>query len=153
MTWRRRSPRVSPSSPAPSHDLVMHVSSTDGVTIVVHDLGGSGDLMLLCHATGFHARAYEPLAAQLASHFHVLALDFRGHGDSTAPHNGRFDWEGMADDLLAVVDALDCATDLRVRPFDGRWRVAARRATPARHPAIGVSLRTHRDPRARRRAA
>jgi pimeloyl-ACP methyl ester carboxylesterase len=84
----------------------MRVPSTDGVTIVVHDFGGSGDPMLLCHATGFHSHAYQPLAAQLASHFHVLALDFRGHGDSTGPDNGRFDWAGMADDLLAVVDAL-----------------------------------------------
>jgi pimeloyl-ACP methyl ester carboxylesterase len=34
----------------------------------------------------------------------VFALDYRGHGDSTAPADGSFDWTRMADDLLAVID-------------------------------------------------
>jgi len=87
----------------------MEVASSDGVTITVHDLGGHGEPMLLCHATGFCARAYEPLAAELMPHFRVWALDFRGHGDSTVPANGRFDWGAMADDLLAVVEHLGAA--------------------------------------------
>jgi pimeloyl-ACP methyl ester carboxylesterase len=37
----------------------------------------------------------------------VWALDFRGHGDSTAPEGDRFHWDGFADDLLDVIDALD----------------------------------------------
>jgi pimeloyl-ACP methyl ester carboxylesterase len=84
----------------------MRVASTDGVSVAVHDLGGDGDVLLLAHATGFHGRAYLPLAATLAPHFHVLALDFRGHGDTPAPANGRFDWGGMADDLAAVIAAV-----------------------------------------------
>ena len=47
------------------------------------------------------------MAARLASRFHVIALDFRGHGDSTEPSAGALAWTGMIDDLLAVVDALD----------------------------------------------
>jgi pimeloyl-ACP methyl ester carboxylesterase len=86
---------------------MMHVPSTDGVTVAVHDMGGRGDPLLLCHATGLHARSYEPLAARLVSHFHVWGLDFRGHGDSTAPDSDRFHWDGFADDLLNVIDALD----------------------------------------------
>jgi pimeloyl-ACP methyl ester carboxylesterase len=84
----------------------MQVSSSDGVTVAVHDLGGDGDPFLICHATGFCGRAYEPFAAELSGRFHVWAMDFRGHGDATAPANGRFDWTGMADDMLAVVGAL-----------------------------------------------
>jgi pimeloyl-ACP methyl ester carboxylesterase len=85
---------------------MMRVPSTDGVTIAVHDMGGRDEPLLLCHATGLHARSYEPLAARLASHFHVWGLDFRGHGDSTGPDNDRFHWDGFADDLLNVIDAL-----------------------------------------------
>jgi pimeloyl-ACP methyl ester carboxylesterase len=86
---------------------MMEVPSTDSVTIAVHDMGGTGgEPLLLCHATGLHARAYEPLASRLAPHFHVWGLDFRAHGDSTVPDNERFDWAGFADDLLNVIDAL-----------------------------------------------
>jgi pimeloyl-ACP methyl ester carboxylesterase len=86
---------------------MIEVVSTDGVTIAVHDMGGTGEPLLLCHATGLHAHAYQPLALRLATHFHVWALDFRGHGDSTAPDNERFHWDGFSDDLLNVIDALE----------------------------------------------
>jgi pimeloyl-ACP methyl ester carboxylesterase len=81
----------------------MNVASTDGVTVAVHDLGGAGEPFLICHATGFHAYAYLPMAERLAERHHVWGLDFRGHGDTPAPENGRFDWNGMADDLEAVI--------------------------------------------------
>ena len=84
----------------------MEVQSTDGVTIAVHDLGGAGPPLVICHATGFCAGAYRPLAEHLAGARHVWALDFRGHGDSSVPDGDRFDWDGSADDLLAVLDAL-----------------------------------------------
>ncbi|MEY2403085.1 MAG: hypothetical protein QOD38_636 [Acidimicrobiaceae bacterium] len=84
----------------------MQVASSDGVTVAVHDLGGDGEPFLICHATGFHARAYLPMAERLAERHHVWGLDFRGHGDTAAPDNGRFDWNGMADDLEAVIEQL-----------------------------------------------
>lgn len=84
----------------------MRIPSTKGVVLAVHDLGGDGPAFLIAHATGMCGRAYEPLAARLAERFHVYALDFRGHGDSTAPADGDFVWAGMGADVLAVVDAL-----------------------------------------------
>ena len=84
----------------------MQVKSTDGVTIAVHDLGGDGPPLIVCHATGFCAGAYIPLAEQLAGERHVWALDFRGHGDSTTPDGDRYDWDGAADDLQAVLAEL-----------------------------------------------
>lgn len=74
--------------------------------LVVHDLGGDGEPLLVCHATGFCGRAYEPLAAALQERHHVWALDFRGHGDSEAPADGDFRWEGGGTDVLAAVDAI-----------------------------------------------
>ncbi|MEY2459833.1 MAG: hypothetical protein QOG30_1663, partial [Acidimicrobiaceae bacterium] len=84
----------------------MHVASSDGVTVAVHDLGGAGEPFLICHATGFCGQAYLPMAEHLAERHHVWAIDFRGHGDTPAPGNGRFDWNGMADDLQAVIKEL-----------------------------------------------
>lgn len=93
------------------HDLT--VPSTDGVTLVVHELptraeGPDAEPLLLAHATGFHGYVWEPFAAALRR-FRAFAPDLRGHGDSTAPSDGQFDWEGFADDVLAVVDHLGLA--------------------------------------------
>ena len=81
------------------------IPSTDGVALALHDLGGAGEPILLAHATGFHGRVWGPLAARLSG-VHAWAPDLRGHGDSTAPDGAAFDWEGFADDVLAVVDHL-----------------------------------------------
>jgi pimeloyl-ACP methyl ester carboxylesterase len=85
----------------------MRLSSTDGVELQVHDLGGDGPPLLLCHATGFHGLVWRPLAPLLSRGFHVWSLDFRGHGTSSAPDPARgYAWEGFGDDVSAVVDAL-----------------------------------------------
>lgn len=84
----------------------MRVASSDGVQLELHDRGGDGPALLIAHATGFCGRTYDPLAAALSARLHVWALDFRGHGDSTAPSTGRFEWDAMAEDLTAAIDAI-----------------------------------------------
>ena len=84
----------------------MRVRSTDGVELELHDLGGDGPPLLVAHATGFCAGAYRPMAPTLGTDHHVWALDFRAHGASTRP-DAPISWRGMADDVLAVVDAID----------------------------------------------
>jgi pimeloyl-ACP methyl ester carboxylesterase len=89
------------------------VESTDGVLLTVHDLGGPGPdpigarrrPILLTHATGFHGLVWAPVARHLAG-FHAWAPDLRGHGASPTPTDRGMDWDGFADDVLAVVDAL-----------------------------------------------
>jgi pimeloyl-ACP methyl ester carboxylesterase len=90
----------------------MEVPSSDDVSVAVHDLGGDGELLLFAHATGFHGRAYLPLATMLAAHFHVFARD--STSSETPPANARFDWAGMADDLQAVIAAV---SDEPIRVF------------------------------------
>lgn len=85
----------------------MRVPSTDGVILELHDMDGDGPDVLVAHATGFCAGAYGPFADRLAGHgFHVWGLDFRAHGESTAPADGDLSWHGMTDDVLAVADAI-----------------------------------------------
>jgi pimeloyl-ACP methyl ester carboxylesterase len=50
--------------------------------IAIHDLGGVGEPLLVCHATGFCGHMYEPLARSLRTRHHVFAVDLRGQGDS-----------------------------------------------------------------------
>lgn len=74
----------------------MHLPSTDGVQIAVHDLGGSGAALLVSHATGFHGHCYAPLAKALPGR-HCVAFDYRGHGDTPRPE-GPLGWQQYGDD-------------------------------------------------------
>lgn len=89
-----------------------HIASTDGVTAVAHDYGGTGPNVVMCHATGFCARYWDPIAELLVDRFRCVAIDLRGHGDSVLPEGVSLAWQGMAQDMLAVIDALDLGSDL-----------------------------------------
>jgi pimeloyl-ACP methyl ester carboxylesterase len=82
------------------------VTSGDGVTIAVHDLGGRGPDLLLAHATGFHGHTWLTVVEHLRDRFRCVVFDLRGHGDSGTAAHGSFDWHAMADDALATVDGL-----------------------------------------------
>lgn len=83
-----------------------NVPSSRGATTVAHDHGGDGPTLVICHATGFHARCYDPLVAAFEGKYRCVAIDLRGHGDATEPDDYDMNWRGMADDVHAVVDAL-----------------------------------------------
>ena len=95
----------------------MRVPSTDGVELAVHALSSDGlasnglasdgqagparPPLLISHATGFHGRCYQPMAAPLADLVDCIAFDYRGHGDTPlAP--GEIDWQGYGDDATAM---------------------------------------------------
>ncbi len=82
------------------------ISSTRGARVALHDLGGDGPTVLLTHANGFCGLMWAPVARNLGAVAHCWALDFRGHGDSESGPDEDYDWAGMADDVLAAVDAL-----------------------------------------------
>ena len=86
-------------------DAPHQIASTDDVELRVHELGGTGPPLLFAHATGLHAHVWGPVSRHVSS-YRAIALDFRGHGDSSAPDDHDFDWMGFADDILAVVEAL-----------------------------------------------
>ena len=86
------------------------IESRDGVRIVLHDLGGprSGTatpVLLFSHATGFHGRAWEPMASFLCTEFRCVALDLRGHGMSELPSGATLAWSGIADDVVAALSS------------------------------------------------
>src|SRR5260370_6869989 len=61
--------------------------SVNGLRFHVLDWGGEGrPPLLLLHGFTGHAHAWDTLAVALQPHFHVMALDARGHGDSDPAH-------------------------------------------------------------------
>ena len=58
--------------------------------------------VFLVHATGFHARCWDQVVAQLPTDWHVVAVDVRGHGRSDKL--GPYLWQQFADDLLPVIE-------------------------------------------------
>jgi len=111
--------------------MTLTLDSTAGVKLALHDLGGSGPALLLAHATGFNGRVYEGLAHYLQD-LRVWAPDLRGHGDSTAPEDGIFAWEGLADDVGRVVDELE--DELPILAFGHSMGAAVCLLTEVRRP-------------------
>lgn len=97
-----------PAPPQPAS----HEFTANDVRLVIHDWGGDGAPVLLAHPTGFHGRVWAEVATRLvAAGCHVWSFDFRGHGDSTVlpAGEGRYSWDGFADDALAVTAHLGLA--------------------------------------------
>jgi len=94
---------------SPNRGTVTYIPSREGVQIAVHDLGGSDDpsapLLLFSHATGFHGRVWEPLAAHLENQFRCLGIDHRGHGLTGLPDGASINWSHMGDDVVAVLES------------------------------------------------
>tara|TARA_R110001592_G_scaffold337300_1_gene623486 strand:+ start:84273 stop:85166 length:894 start_codon:yes stop_codon:yes gene_type:complete len=74
------------------------------VTLQVTEWPGVGDPVLLLHATGFHSRCWDSIAADLAG-AHVYAVDLRFHGGSD--RHGDINWLLMAGDIQELLEVLD----------------------------------------------
>jgi pimeloyl-ACP methyl ester carboxylesterase len=88
-------------------------ADADGITVHCLDHGGEGPDLLLVHATGFHARVWDPYVARLRPRFRVTAVDQRGHGLSDKPDSG-YEWRGFGADVLAAVDHLGLQAPLGI---------------------------------------
>lgn len=78
-----------------------------GVEIALLDWGGDGPLALLHHANGFCKGVWALVADGLRQRFRVVAMDARGHGDSSKPEGPRaYRWHHFAEDIVAVAERL-----------------------------------------------
>jgi 3-oxoadipate enol-lactonase len=62
-------------------------------------------VVVLLHSLAADRSMWAPQIAALADRFRIVALDFRGHGESDAP-GGEYTIDLLADDVLAALDAL-----------------------------------------------
>ncbi len=64
-------------------------------------------LALLSHANGFCAATWSPVVRHLLPYYHVIAFDFRGHGQSSAPPvPDAYQWQHLIDDMLTLVEQI-----------------------------------------------
>ena len=73
--------------------------------------GGDGPPLLLLHGNPLTHVSWHKIANRLAEHFHVVATDLRGYGDSVGPEDGgpnniNYSFRAMAEDQVEVMEQL-----------------------------------------------
>ena len=99
------------------------ITTKDGTQIFYKDWG-TGPVVNLSHGLPLNADAWDTQLFFLAQNgFRVVAHDRRGHGRSSQPTSGN-DMNGYADDLAAVIEALDLKDATLVGHSTGGGEVA-----------------------------
>jgi non-heme chloroperoxidase len=99
------------------------ITTADGTEIYYKDWG-TGQPVVFSHGWPLSADAWEDQMFFLASHgYRCIAHDRRGHGRSSQPWNGN-DMDTYADDLAALVEALDLTNAVHVGHSTGGGEVA-----------------------------
>jgi non-heme chloroperoxidase len=89
-----------------SQQTAKTITTQDGTELYYKDWG-SGPVVTFSHGWPLSADAWDGQMLFLAQHgYRVVAHDRRGHGRSSQSSNGN-DMNGYADDLAAVIEALD----------------------------------------------
>ena len=73
--------------------------------------GGDGPPLLLLHGNPMTHVAWHKIANRLAEHFHVVAADLRGYGDSVGPDDAgpnsiNYSFRAMAQDQVEIMEKL-----------------------------------------------
>ena len=86
----------------------LKIAGNDGSTLHATLWPNSGQpVCILLHGFGHDNRIWDPLAIALQAHFEVVALDFRGHGDSSWDSERRYGHNALQEDLETLVKHLD----------------------------------------------
>lgn len=90
----------------------------NGINIHYEEFG-SGDIpLILLHGGTGTLHQWKPLIPSFESHFHIYALDSRGHGKTDNPP-GKLSYRIMADDVAAFIKTLGISRPLACGYSDG----------------------------------
>jgi pimeloyl-ACP methyl ester carboxylesterase len=106
-------------------------------TRIYYDDRGKGEPVLLC-LPGWcvHHTIFVPLAERLSAQHRVLAMDWRGHGQSQASDQG-FGYAEMLADVLSVIQASDAQSVIPIAQAHGGWvAIELRRRLEQRVPKM-----------------
>jgi len=78
----------------------------NGLCLRLWEWGGSGPPALLLHSLAAHSHWWDWAAPLLATRFSVIALDLRGHGESSWAEPAAYHASDYAGDIVAVLDHL-----------------------------------------------
>ena len=97
------------------------ITTKDGTEIYYKDWG-KGPVVTFSHGWPLSSDAWDGQMLFLVHNgFRVVAHDRRGHGRSSQASSGN-DMDGYADDLAAVIEALDLKDAGTRGPLNRRWR-------------------------------
>ncbi len=99
-----------------------------GIRLACVDFGGDGPGLLLLHGLMGRATTWASTAGWLVPHYHVVALDQRGHGWSDKPDNA-YSREAYVGDAAAAIQTLDLGPAVVIGHSMGAlnaWVLAAR---------------------------
>ena len=89
-----------------SSALMVKVAPGVQLRIIAHNMDGTEVPFLLVHGLASNARMWDGVAAVLAAAGHpVVAVDQRGHGQSSKPDGG-YDFDTIVADLVALIASL-----------------------------------------------
>ena len=79
----------------------------DGLRLHYRDFSGEGKPALLFrHGLTGNAHCFDHVAPEFVNTHHVLALDFRGHGDSEWHSDGDYAFQRQLSDTIAFLEML-----------------------------------------------
>jgi len=86
--------------------------------------------VVLCHGMWDHARSFATLAPFLARRYRVIALDARGHGDSS--WGDAYNWMAWVSDIIQLIRSLESPVFLIGHSMGGGQATDVARAIPER---------------------
>src|SRR5689334_10935935 len=87
---------------------ISHFFYSDRLKLQFWDYGQNGKpSMVLVHGGLDHARSWDWVARSLCQHFHLYALDLRGHGNSAWATGAMYSVAEHVLDLSALLDIID----------------------------------------------
>lgn len=91
----------------PDGKRVDGVVSKDGTPLYVDVCGGSGPTVFFVHGWTCNGTIWRYQKAHFCDKYRVVTLDLRGHGRSGMPESMDYSTDRLAEDLKAVIDAIN----------------------------------------------